>query len=175
MRKNRIVVAALSAAVGVLVGLGGTASAAAPESVRIEVDDFIPGDLDCGSYSLDQHVFGHIILRNFVKDDEVVMSLDNFALKHTWTNPDTGESLTHPDVGADHFTIKRDGSSILAIIGIVARVVVPGEGMVVGEIGRVELFFTDPDDLVPDVTLSGIHDGFDAVDMAICEALAPPS
>ena len=174
MGKNQFFVAALSAAVCVL-GLGGTASAAKPESVRIEVDEFIPGNLNCGSYSLDEHVFGHIIFRNFVRDDEVVMTLNNFALKHTWTNPDTGESLTFPDVGADHFTISRDGSAILAIVGIVARVVVPGEGIVAGEIGRVEFFFTDPNDQDPDVTLSGIHDGFGAIEQAICEALAPPS
>ena len=174
MGKNRFFVAALSAAVCVL-GLGGTASAAAPESVRIEVDEFIPGNLNCGSYSLDEHVFGHVIFRNFVRDDEVVMTSDNFALKHTWTNPDTGESLTFPDVGVDHFTISRDGSAIFATVGIVARVVVPGEGIVAGEIGRVELFFTDPNDQDPDVTLSGIHDGFGAVEQAICEALAPPS
>jgi hypothetical protein len=174
MGKNRFFVAALSAAVCAL-GLGGTASAAAPESVRIEVDEFIPGSLNCGSYSLDEHDFGHIIFRNFVRDDKVVMSLDNFAIKHTWTNPDTGESLTFPDVGVDHFTIRRDGSAISATIGIVARVVVPGEGIVAGEIGRVELFFTDPNDQDPDVTLSGIHDGFGRVEQAICEALAPPS
>ena len=77
MGKNRFFVAALSAAV-CLLGLGGTASAAAPESVRIEVDEFIPGNLSCGSYSLDEHVLGHIISRNFVRDDEVVMTLDNF-------------------------------------------------------------------------------------------------
>ena len=174
MGKNRFFLAALSAAVCVL-GLGGTASAAKPESARIEVDNFIPGNLDCGSYSLDEHVFGHVILRNFVRNDEVVMSLDNFALKHTWTNPGTGESLTFPDAGVDHFTIRRDGSAIIATIGIVARVVVPGEGIVAGEIGRVEFFFTDPGDLIPDVTMSGIHDGFGAVEQAICEALAPPS
>jgi len=173
MGKNRFFVAALSAAV-CLLGLGGTASAAAPESVRIEVDEFIPGSLICGSYSLDEHVFGHIIFRNFVRDDQVVMTLDNFALKHTWTNPDTGESLTFPDVGVDQ-SIRRSGSSIFATIGIVARLVVPGEGIVAGEIGRVELFFTDPDDQDPDVTLSGIHDGLGRVQQAICEALAPPS
>ena len=173
MGKNRFFVAALSAAV-CLLGLGGTASAAAPESVRIEVDEFIPGNLNCGSYSLDEHVFGHIIFRNFVRNDEVVMTLDNFALKHTWTNPDTGESLTFPDVGVDQ-SIRRDGSAIFATVGIVALVRVPGEGIVAGEIGRVELFFTDPDDQDPDVTLSGIHDGFGRVEQAICEALAPPS
>jgi len=173
MGKNRYFVAALSAAVCVL-GLGGTASAAAPESVRIEIDELIPGNLSCGSYSLDEHVFGHIIFRNFVRNDVVVMTLDNFALKHTWTNPDTGESLTFPDVGVDQ-SIRRHGSSIFATVGIVARVVVPGEGIVAGEIGRVELFFTDPDDQDPDVTLSGIHDGFGRVEQAICEALAPPS
>jgi hypothetical protein len=147
--------------------------AAQPDAQRIEVDEFTPGAIDCGSYQLDEHVFGHIILRDFFKDGEVVMSLNNFALMHTFSNPTTGESLTTPDVGADHATISEDGSSTVAIIGIVARVVVPGEGIVAGEVGRVTLFFTDPEDTEPDVSVAGIHDGFEAVDAALCAALAP--
>jgi hypothetical protein len=171
--RHIVLMAALGAALS-LLGLGGTASAAAPEAMRIEVDDFVPGSIDCGSYSLDERVFGHIILREFFKNGELSMTLNSIALKHTFTNPDTGESLTFPDVGVDHFTIRPDGGGILAIVGIVARVVVPGEGMVAGEIGRVELFFTDPDDPEPDVTVSGIHDGFPAFENALCAALAPP-
>jgi hypothetical protein len=149
------------------------ASAGKPEATRIEVDDTIAGSIDCGSYQLDEHVFGHVILRTFFKDGELVMELSNFALKHTISNPTTGEALTTPDVGADHFRIARDGSATLAIIGIVARVVVPGQGIVAGEVGKVTLFFTDPADTEPDVSFAGIHDGSDAIDAALCAALAP--
>ncbi|MEK6206194.1 MAG: hypothetical protein AABM32_00985 [Chloroflexota bacterium] len=146
--------------------------AAKPDAVRIEIDEIIPGAIDCGSYQLDEHVFGHIILRTFFRKGEFVMSLNNIALKHTISNP-TGESLTTPDVGADHLMIAKDGSATLAIIGIVVRVVVPGQGLVAGEVGKVTLFFTDPADTEPDVSFAGIHDGFDAVDAAFCAALAP--
>lgn len=166
------VIAGLGATV-IALAFAATASAESPTTVRIEVDDTLPGDLDCGTFAADHHVFGHVILRQFFRGGELVMELNNFALKHTVTNPATGESLTYPDVGADHFVVKPDGSGILAIIGIVARVVVPGQGMVAGEIGRVELFFTDPADTEPDVSLAGIHSGDEAIGEALCDALAP--
>lgn len=156
-----------------LVVISAASAAGKPEATRIEVDDTVPGSIDCGSYHLDEHVFGHVILRTFFKNGELVMELNNFALKHTISNPTTGEALTTPDVGADHFKIARDGSATMAVIGIVARVVVPGQGIVAGEVGKVTFFFTDPADTEPDVSFAGIHDGFDAIDAALCAALAP--
>jgi hypothetical protein len=147
--------------------------AAKPDTVRVEIDQVHPGAIDCGSYQLDEHAFGHITLRTFFRNGEFVMSLNNIALKQTFSNPTTGESLTTPDVGADHLTIAKDGSATLAIIGIVARFVVPGQGLVAGEVGKVTLFFTDPADTEPDVSFAGIHDGFEAIDAALCAALAP--
>jgi hypothetical protein len=173
MRHIRFI-ATLSVALCTLA-FAGIAAAAAPDMERVEIDELNLAVIDCGSYSLDEHLFGHVILRTFTRDGEVVMTLNTIALTHTFTNPDTGESLTSPDVGADLFMIRPDGSGILAILGIVARVVVPGEGMVAAEIGRVELVFTDPNDTEPDVTVSGIHSGFDAVEEALCAALAPPA
>jgi hypothetical protein len=163
----------ISAIVVVTLAFTSAAWAAKPEAQRIEIDEIIPGAIDCGSYELDEHVFGHIIRRAFFRNGEFVMSLNTIALKHTISNPTTGESLTTPDAGADHFTIAKDGSATLAIIGIVARVVVPGQGLVAGEVGKVTLFFTDPADTEPDVSFAGIHDGFDALDAAFCAALAP--
>jgi len=163
-------------AVGLIVmaalAVASAAWAARPDAMRIEVDETTLGAIDCGTYKLDEREFGHVILREFLKDGELVMSLNNFALKHTISNPTTGESVTTPDVGADHFMVAKDGTATLAIIGIVARVVVPGEGIVAGEIGRVTLFFEFPGD-VPDVSVAGIHDGFSAIDAALCAALAP--
>jgi hypothetical protein len=147
--------------------------AAKPDAVRIEIDETIVNAIDCGSYHLDEHLFGHIILRKFFRNGELVMELNTVALKHTVYNPTTGESLTTPDVGADHLKIAKDGSATLAIIGIVARVVVPGQGLVAGEVGKVTLFFTDPADSEPDVSFAGTHDGLDAVHTAFCAALAP--
>jgi len=143
-----------------------------PDAQRMDLDVVTPGAIDCVTYTLDEHLTGHIILRDFFTDGEFVMRVNNFALKHTISNPTTGESLTTPDVGADHFKIAKDGSATLAIIGIVARVVVPGQGIVAGEVGKVTLFFEFPGD-VPDISFAGIHDGFGAIDAAFCAALAP--
>jgi hypothetical protein len=149
-----------------------SASAGKPDVVRINVDDFIPGAYDCGSYQLDEHVFGPVILRDFFQNGELVMSLNNFGLKHIISNPTTGASLTTPDVGADHFMVAKDGTATIMIVGIVARVVVPGQGIVAGEIGKLTLFFAFPG-AEPVVSFAGIHDGFDAVVAAYCATLAP--
>jgi hypothetical protein len=155
------------------LALVSAAWAAKPDAFRIDIDETIPGFIDCGSYQLDDHVVGHITFREFFQDGELVMGLNNFALKHTISNPTTGESLMTPEVGPDHLKISTDGSSTLAIVGIVARAVVPGEGIVAGEVGKLTAFFTDPADTEPDVSFAGIHDGFDAIDAAFCAALAP--
>jgi hypothetical protein len=163
--------AVLAAALGAL-GLGGTASAAAPQTVRTDFDG-LAEPLDCGSYSLEHRVSGHETFREFLKNGELVRTLENFAVKHTWTNLDTGESLSSPDVGANHLIIRESkGGATLYIVGILVRVVVPGQGLVAGELGLETLFFTGPDDPDPDITIHGMHD--DVLE-ALCTALAPPA
>jgi len=167
---------AVSVVLAGVLAFASAASAGKPLATRVEVDDFIPGAVNCGTYSLDVHVVGRIIFRSFFdKNDTLHMTLNNFALKVTYSNPTTGESLTSPNVGPDHLTIEKDGSATLAVVGLVAHVIVPGQGLVAGEIGRVSLFFTDPADTEPDVSLAGIHDGGveEEVDALFCSPLAP--
>ena len=155
------------------LAFASAAPAGQPDMTRVDVDETTSPEILCNGFQIDLHETGHFILRTFFdKNGDLQMALNNFALMSEYFNPDTGESLTSPDVGADHLTIKKDGSETVGIIGIVTRFVVPGQGLVAGEVGKVTLFFDEFGELV-DVTFAGIHDGFDAIDAAICEALAP--
>ncbi len=127
--------------------------------------------LDCGSFTIEGHVEGFIrVHRFFDKEGNFVRRISNFALKVTYTNPETGETLTTPSVGPDIFTLHEDGSRTIASIGIIERVVVPGEGLVAAQIGKIVFFFTGSGDLEPEVIFeAGQHEG--DILAALCEAL----
>ena len=111
-----------------------------------------------------EHVF-------FDAEGNAVRVIDTFSLKITYTNLETGETLGTVAAGPDLITIHADNSATIASIGIVSKLVVEGQGVVAASIGRVVFFFTDPDDLDPDVLfVAGLHGG-DFLS-ALCEALA---
>jgi hypothetical protein len=113
------------------------ALAAKPEFIIIPVDDtFVSGE--CDGFSIIEHVEGRIkISVHFDKDGNFAMQVVRVHLRHTLSNSETGASLSTPDVGIDKITVHKDGSTTVAIIGVVARIVVPGEGLVFARIGRV--------------------------------------
>jgi hypothetical protein len=158
---------ALVLALGALV-FASNAVAAKPEMERVEVDE--SETIDCGGYEITHSVTGFIIFREFFRNGEFVGAVTTYSLTESFTGP--GGTLVTPDVGIDHLRVEEDGSATLAVIGIVSRFVVPGEGLVFGEVGQLRLFFTEPGDPEPDVTFeAGHHDG-DVVEAA-CELLAP--
>ena len=158
---------ALVLALGALA-FAGSAGAGKPDIMRIDVAD--THTTDCGGHTITHTISGFVIFRDFFRNGEFVGSITSYALKESFTGP--GGTLVTPDVGIDRVKVYEDGSSVLAIIGIVGRLVVPGEGFVHGEVGQVRLFFTDENDTEPDVTLeAGHHDG--DVEAAACELLAP--
>ena len=146
----------------------GNAGAGKPEMERVDIDE--SETVDCGSYEITHSVTGFIIFREFFRNGEFVGAVTTYSLTESYTGP--GGTLVTPDVGIDRVRVYEDGSSVLAIIGIVSRFVVPGEGFVFGEVGQLRLFFTDENDTEPDVTLeAGHHDG--DIQEAACELLAP--
>lgn len=155
------------------LALASAASAGKPTIVTEQVDETFIGAIDCGTVALDQRVVGVVKVRSFFANGELTRELSTFRLKQTFTNPVTGASLRSPDVGMDKLTVHEDGSATLMIVGIVVRVVVPGEGLVAGRNGQLRLFFESPDDMDPDVLLAtGHQDTDEALDAALCEALA---
>ena len=151
--------------------LVSSAGAVAPDNFTVEVDESFSFD-DCG-FTIEGRTTGFVKVHVFFdKAGNSVGVINNFALKVTYTNPETGETLTTPVVGPDIITFQDDGSETVASIGIIARIVVPGEGLVAAQIGKIVFFFTDPEDEEPDVIfVAGPHDG--NILAALCEALAP--
>ena len=157
------------------LALASVASAQGKPVITTEVvDETEIGLIDCGTVALDHHVAGAIKIRStFDENGELTRELSTFRLNHTFTNPLTGASLTSPDVGTDRLIVHEDGGATLMIIGLVFRVVVPGQGLVAGQIGQVRLFFESPEDMEPDVLLeTGHQDSDEALDAALCAALA---
>ena len=144
-----------------------SAFATKPEFFTFQVDDtFVRGE--CDGFAVIENVEGTIkISTHFDKDGEFQMEISRYRLRHTFTNSETGESLTSPDVGIDKVTISEDGSVIVAVIGIVAHIVVPGEGPVYVDVGRIVFNGTTGELLFE----AGQHDDFADLLPALCSAL----
>jgi hypothetical protein len=87
--------------------------------------------------------------------------------RHTFTNSETGATLSSPDIGIDKTTISQDGSTIVASMAFETRVVVPGEGLVYARIGKI-VFNANTGEVLFE---AGQHD--DTADLlpALCSAL----
>src|SRR5688572_29976645 len=143
------------------------ALAAKPEMFTIPVDDtFVLGE--CAGFSVIEHVQGTVkVSLHTDQDGNPVMELNRFRLRHTYSNSETGASLTSQDVGIDKVTINQDGSGTVAVIGIVARIVVPGEGLVFAHLGRIVFELGTGEVLFE----AGRHDDLASLLPVLCSAL----
>jgi hypothetical protein len=113
-----------------------SALAAKPEFFTVHVDDTYEVG-ECDGFTIINHEEGKAkFSTHFDQDGNFVMNIGRFSLRHTLSNSVTGKSLFSPDVGIDKFTIHQDGSATLAVIGLITRIVVPGEGLVFARFGR---------------------------------------
>jgi hypothetical protein len=145
------------------------AFAAPPEFTVINVDE---SDvfLDCGDFEVVQTVTGTIRISNRTTAKGTEIQISRYSLHETYTNSETGQSISTPDVGIDKITFNTDGSSTLVIVGLIGRIVVPREGLVAASAGRAVLYFSDPADIEPDVVFEAGPS--DDVVGALCTALA---
>ncbi len=72
-------------------------------------------------------------------------------------------------MGPNILTVSKDGSFTVATIGLITNVVVPGQGKVAGESGRIVASFDADGNFIGVVFVAGPDDDFLA---AICEVLA---
>ena len=160
--------AALLALVAACLGLSGTAAAAKPVIERIPVDE--SSTIPCGAYSLTNHETGFVVVHTqFDRNGDFRGELVSISITHTITGP--GGTVTSRDVGVDRLVVQEDGSAILAVVGLVSRFVIPGEGLVAAEVGIIRLRFDGPGDPTPELLFeAGRHDDLEA---ALCELLAP--
>ena len=143
------------------------ALAGKPDMITIPVDDmFVIGE--CDGFSVIEHVQGRIkVSTHFDRNGNFVMEIARFSLRHTFSNSETGASIFSPDVGIDRTVINPDGSGTTAVIGIVTRIVIPGEGVVFQNLGRI-VFDINTGEVVFE---AGQHDDFVNLFPVLCSAL----
>jgi len=143
------------------------AFATQPEFLTIPVDETFELAA-CDGFTVIEHIEGTIkISTHFDQDGNFVMAIDRIRLRHTLTNSVTGESLFSPDVGIDMFTISQDGSETLAVIGLVRRIVVPGQGITFSAMGNIVFNLTTGEVEFE----AGPHGDFEELLAALCSAL----
>jgi hypothetical protein len=143
------------------------AFAAKPDFFTIQVDDTIVL-AECEGFSILEHVEGRVkVSTHFDRNGNFSMEVARVHLRHTLTNSETGASLSSPDVGIDKVTVNQDGSTTVAIIGVVARIVVPGEGLIFASVGRLVFDANTGETLL----VAGPHDDFADLPEILCATL----
>ncbi|HEU5101594.1 MAG TPA: hypothetical protein VFU22_21380 [Roseiflexaceae bacterium] len=118
------------------LALSAPAFAAPPtfQSLDIDTTNIIN---DCGFPIAVRFVATLEVLRRSDQNGDLVLEL--VRVRHgsfTYTNPATGASFTTVDTGINKYTVAPDGSMSFAIIGNILNVTVPGQGVVLQEVGR---------------------------------------
>src|SRR3989337_31507 len=92
---------------------------------------------DCGSCEIVHSTEGWVRIMDFspTRFQAIYHFIESF------TNPATGETLWSPNVGPDTTQVMEDGSQVVAVIGLLNRIVIPGEGVVSHDVGRLVLYF----------------------------------
>lgn len=136
-RRTRSVSAVAATALALTLGLPVAATAAPPDSrERTDFSYDLPALVDCGDVALDVHVEGW---------NRVATRGDTFRLHVswvlTWTNPQTGASLSSSGNGN---AIVDEAADTYEGAGKYRVVTVPGEGVVLHSTGRLlSVFSTD--------------------------------
>ena len=145
-----------------LVATGGSAQAAAPVHEWVPIDETFAFD-GCG-FPVQEH---DVLLLHFiswydaggVRQRQVVLAP---GARITYTNPDTGASVSTANPFAVHKTDNPDGSATIAFTGLVFMI--KGSGAVYVDSGR-ELIVFSPDTGVEPLAAAGPS-------ADLCEALA---
>ena len=108
---------------------------------------------DACDFDIEVHVTGTIRHTHYFDQEgnEIrdITVFPNFTV--TFTNLDTGESLTTPSPAVELLTLHPDGSATVTVVGLQGRLAVPGVGIVAQDVGRIVFFFEGPEDEEPDI------------------------
>jgi len=163
--KSSIVTAVLVFAVAMLAVV--PTKAATPFILKVPVD-FTSTFSDCGFTVVDHNEGSFTVHVFFDKNGDPRIEIDTYSLKESWTNPANGMSFSTTDAGPGITTIHKDGSQTLADIGLVAHVVLKGQGKVAAQVGKIALTFDADGNLIGSAFEAGQHDDLLP---AICAAL----
>jgi hypothetical protein len=155
--------------------LAAVTRAAPPEHFPVEhVDETFTIEDEC-AFPVIVHVEGDV--RHTVFLDQAGNEIRELTVfpnfRVTFTNPETGKSITTPSPAVEHVTINPDGSAVVAITGLQGHLVVGGGPPLAADVGRLVLFFSGPDDEEPDVLFEAGHFNFGPFPQ-LCDVLADP-
>jgi hypothetical protein len=164
----------LGLAAVVVLGPVGVARAAPPEHSVEHVDETFTIEGEC-DFPVVVHVEGDVRHTDFLDQaGNVVRELEVFPnFRITFTNPETGKSISTPSPSVNHATINPDGSAVVTITGLSGHLIVGGGPPLSSDVGRIVLFFSGPDDEEPDILFQAGQ--FDMGPFPpLCDVLADP-
>jgi hypothetical protein len=143
-RRIRLFLAGSGVTMLVLAGLLAAAPralAAKPTIQDIPINSSSVDMTDCG-FPVEIDVTGRIRVIAFTDaNGNERREIDSFHEQITFTNLNTGKSVTSPSVGPGIVYFNADGSVTLVSSGIFIRIVVPKQGAVIRQIGHTVLLF----------------------------------
>jgi hypothetical protein len=172
MRKHALLLALTSVMV---LALAAVARALPPEHFPVEhVDETFTIEGEC-DFPVILHIEGDVRHTHFFdQQGNEIRDLTVFPnFRVTFTNPETGKSITTPSPGVEHVTINADGSAIVALTGLGGHLIVGGGPPLAADVGRIVFFFSGPEDEEPDIVFeAGQFSG--GPFPQLCDVLADP-
>jgi hypothetical protein len=144
------------------VALAAAAPAAAGDTLtfRMPVDTAVTIST-CGFPVVRQDTGTLVFVDRFDGDGNLIFENAIFGnWRITFTNPATGANVTSTRGYVEQFVQYDDGSFLAMSAGLVARLTVPGVGLVAANVGTIRVHFDASGAPLPgSIVVGGIHDG----------------
>ena len=169
-RLMALAVVALGALVVVAVATAGK-----PTHTVMDIDDVftIPAAPEgpC-AFEIEGHATGQIRSTEFFDDAGNPTRVISVFPKARVTFSANGKSISTVTPSVEHITFNPDGSATVTITGLSGHLITGGGPPLAADVGRVVLFFSDPDDEEPDLLFQAgqFNDG---PFPQLCDVLAP--
>ena len=141
-RRPALAVLAVLGAVMMTFASASSLAAGGPVIIRMPVDDVAVANF-CG-FPLEMRTTGTVFVHLFLDEegsfDRVLITAP--ATRLTFTNLNTGESIWTPSVNMVQQSLNDDGTGTTTLRGLFWRLVLPGEGLITADVGRLDLLFT---------------------------------
>ena len=166
---RRFSTVALAAFLGVMPARTGFAESGSVFHVSVDVNQTQPLGV-CGFPILREDVGTLQFVDRFDASGNLVLENAIFTnWRITFTNPANGKSVTSVRAYNEQFVQYSDGSFKAMSAGLVAHLVVPGEGQVAANVGNITVVF-DSSGQPASILVAGEHDG--AIAQFACSYLA---
>lgn len=143
MNYHRVWYVVLTFALGLLTL--SSVAAAPPQFFVFEIDETRTFGR-CDGFKIIEQVTGIMKIVRRDTEDEGFINVVQHRLRVTYTNLATGESVSTPHVGLGKVLANIDGIHTFIDAGLRSRIVVPGEGLIVANAGRIVIVITGPDE-----------------------------